>query len=73
MIVVEREILEVETVGEEAGREAGDPVVVQGQRGQGGEGGEQVLRQADQLVLGQHEDVQVPAADGRIVYILYTP
>ena len=71
MIVVDGEVLEVETVGEEARGEADDPVVVQGQGGQGGQGSQHLPRQRRQQVLRQHEDVQVSEHSKKVfTYVL---
>ena len=59
VVVVESEVLQQRTAGEEAGREDGQSVVVHGQGGQRGQAGQGGDRQLRQLVVREQEDVEV--------------
>ena len=59
VVVVESEVLQQRTAGEEAGREDGQSVVVHGQGGQRGQAGQGGDRQLRQLVVREQEDMEV--------------
>ena len=59
VVVVEGEVLQQRTAGEEAGREDGQSVVVHGEGGQRGQAGQGGGRQLRQLVVREQEDVEV--------------
>ena len=59
-VAVQRQHTEVGRGGEQVRGEGGEEVVVEGEGVEGGERGEEGGGEVAQLVLGEHQDMQVP-------------